>query len=78
MARGGDLLGVGGTRSKLSRGALRGRGPGGAPGANTDPGAAKRDLLRRLREERAAKDRAPRAGEEHPDPAPTSAPDDPR
>ncbi|UQA95815.1 DUF6243 family protein [Streptomyces halobius] len=43
----GGMLGVGGTRNKLSRGALRGgRNGGGRP----DPQAQRRELLRRLQE----------------------------
>ncbi|MFD5553157.1 DUF6243 family protein [Streptomyces sp. NPDC127068] len=57
MARNGNLLGVGGTRSNLSRKDLRG-GRGAVPGAGTDPAAQKRDLLRKLQEARAAKDNA--------------------
>ncbi|MFF8829204.1 DUF6243 family protein [Streptomyces sp. NPDC015131] len=55
MTRGGNgnLLGVGGTRRKLSRDALRGNG-GGAPGRGTDPAAQKRALLRKLKEGRTA------------------------
>jgi hypothetical protein len=59
MARNGNLLGVGGTRSNLSRKDLRG-GRGAVPGAGTDPAAQKRDLLRKLQEARAAKGNAPR------------------
>ncbi|MGK5641437.1 DUF6243 family protein [Streptomyces sp. URMC 126] len=52
MTRGnGRLLGVGGTHSNLSRKALRGTSSGG-PGRGTDPLAAKRELLRALREGR--------------------------
>ncbi|MER6089607.1 DUF6243 family protein [Streptomyces bluensis] len=55
MARGGagNMLGVGGTRSKLSRGALRGGGRAGAVGGGRSPQAQKRELLRRLQEGRA-------------------------
>ncbi|MFE7155072.1 DUF6243 family protein [Streptomyces sp. NPDC057636] len=54
MSRGGsgNMLGVGGTRSNLSRKALRGGGRGGRVGGGLDPQAQKRELLRRLREER--------------------------
>ncbi|KUL38769.1 hypothetical protein ADL22_17225 [Streptomyces sp. NRRL F-4489] len=48
----GGMLGVGGTRSKLSRGALRGGANGrgrGAPGAG-DPQEQRRELLRKMRE----------------------------
>ncbi|MEU5127039.1 hypothetical protein J7W19_09290 [Streptomyces mobaraensis NBRC 13819 = DSM 40847] len=52
MTRGnGRMLGVGGTRSNLSRKALRGNASGGA-GRGTDPLAQKRELLRALREGR--------------------------
>ncbi|WP_369207696.1 DUF6243 family protein [Streptomyces sp. PU-14G] len=52
--RGGKMLGVGGTRSHLSRKQLRGTGGHGdhGPGGNTDPLTQKRELLRRLRESR--------------------------
>ncbi|AYL35765.1 DUF6243 family protein [Streptomyces fungicidicus] len=56
MARGGagNMLGVGGTRQHLGRKALRGGGRGGRVGAaGLDAQAQKRELLRRLREERA-------------------------
>ncbi|GAA0363079.1 DUF6243 family protein [Streptomyces blastmyceticus] len=54
MSRGsaGSMLGVGGTRSNLSRGALRGDGRGGRTGGGTDAQAQKRELLRKLREGR--------------------------
>ncbi|MEU1038909.1 DUF6243 family protein [Streptomyces sp. NPDC005907] len=54
MARGGDgnMLGVGGTRRKLGRTALRGGGRGGRIGGGLDPQAQKRELLRKLREGR--------------------------
>lgn len=47
------MLGVGGTRSNLSRASLRGAG-GGGRGANggTDPNAQKRELLRALKAQR--------------------------
>ncbi|MFF4695890.1 DUF6243 family protein [Streptomyces chattanoogensis] len=52
----GGMLGVGGTRNKLSRGALRGGGQGGhASGGRPDPQAQRRELLRKLREERGAR-----------------------
>ncbi|MFH8572359.1 DUF6243 family protein [Streptomyces sp. NPDC017993] len=49
----GGMLGVGGTRNKLSRGALRG-GAGGGPhgGGRPDPQAQRRELLRKLQEAR--------------------------
>ncbi|MEU6733273.1 DUF6243 family protein [Streptomyces physcomitrii] len=51
MARKGNMLGVGGTRNKLSRGALRGNGRG--PGfSGQDPQTQKRELLRKLQEQR--------------------------
>ncbi|NGN63249.1 hypothetical protein G5C51_04925 [Streptomyces sp. A7024] len=49
--RAGNMLGVGGTRSKLSRKDLRGGGNG-RIGAGTDPMAQKRELLRKLQEGR--------------------------
>lgn len=54
MTRGnGHLLGIGGTRSNLSRAALRGGGKGGPAGSRgTDPLTQKRELLRALREGR--------------------------
>lgn len=54
MARGGagDMLGVGGTRRHLGRTALRGGGRGGRVGGGLDPQTQKRELLRRLQEER--------------------------
>ncbi|UGY91081.1 DUF6243 family protein [Streptomyces gobiensis] len=60
--RAGNMLGVGGTRSHLSRKAIhggssgsggRGGGRGGrGPGGGTDPMAQKRELLRKLQESR--------------------------
>lgn len=50
------MLGVGGTRSNLSRKTLRGGGRDGRVGGGLDPQAQKRELLRRLREERAARE----------------------
>jgi hypothetical protein len=54
MTRGGtgNMLGVGGTRQHLGRKALRGGGRGGRIGGGVDPRAQKRELLRKLREER--------------------------
>lgn len=46
------MLGVGGTRQKLGRSALRGGGSGGRIGGGLDPQTQKRELLRRLREGR--------------------------
>ena len=57
MTRGGagGMLGVGGTRSNLSRKALRGGGRGGrVGGGGVDPVAQKRELLRKLQEKRGA------------------------
>ncbi|MEW2114719.1 DUF6243 family protein [Streptomyces sp. NPDC005474] len=57
MARGGgNMLGVGGTRSNLGKGALRGGGRGKQVGGGTDPQAQKRELLRKLQEKRAEED----------------------
>ncbi|MFF2851558.1 DUF6243 family protein [Streptomyces sp. NPDC058001] len=55
MSKGGagNMLGVGGTRSKMSRKALRGGGRGGPVGVGLDPQAQKRELLRKLKEGRA-------------------------
>ncbi|MBX9393011.1 hypothetical protein K4749_05285 [Streptomyces sp. TRM72054] len=54
MTRGGagDMLGVGGTRQKLGRKALRGGGRGGRVGG-PDAQAQKRELLRKLQEKNA-------------------------
>lgn len=55
MARGGSrgMLGVGGTRSNLSRASLRGNGGGGrGASGGTDPNAQKRELLRALKAQR--------------------------
>lgn len=54
MSRGnaGGMLGVGGTRSNLSRTALRGGGRAGRAGGGADANAQKRELLRKLREGR--------------------------
>ncbi|MPY44356.1 hypothetical protein FNH04_31955 [Streptomyces phyllanthi] len=51
------MLGVGGTRRKLSHKALRGggRGVGSGGGGGQDAQAQKRELLRRLQEERAGR-----------------------
>ncbi|MFH8556709.1 DUF6243 family protein [Streptomyces celluloflavus] len=51
----GGMLGVGGTRSTLSRGALRGGAAGGEGGGRPDPQAQRRELLRRLQEKQAAR-----------------------
>ncbi|MFF3374616.1 DUF6243 family protein [Streptomyces sp. NPDC002680] len=54
MARGGgNMLGVGGTRSNLGKNALRGGGRGKQVGGGTDPQAQKRELVRKLQEKRA-------------------------
>ncbi|WP_210586989.1 DUF6243 family protein [Streptomyces sp. GESEQ-35] len=52
MSRGGNMLGVGGTRSNLGRAALRGGARGGRVGGSVDPQAQKRELLRKLQEQR--------------------------
>ncbi|MFF7276159.1 DUF6243 family protein [Streptomyces griseorubiginosus] len=54
MARGGagNMLGVGGTRSNINRGALRGGNRGTRIGGTQDAQAQKRELLRKLRERR--------------------------
>ncbi|MFD8572548.1 DUF6243 family protein [Streptomyces sp. NPDC057694] len=52
----GGMLGVGGTRSKLSRKALRGGGRSGQVGGGADPVAQKRELLRKLQEGRGGHD----------------------
>ncbi|MET8689605.1 DUF6243 family protein [Streptomyces sp. NPDC004732] len=54
MTRGGsgNMLGVGGTRSNLSRGALRGAGRSGRVGGALSPQQQKRELLRKLQEGR--------------------------
>jgi len=53
MSRGGNMLGVGGTRRNLGRKALRGGGRNGRIGGGLDPQAQKRELLRKLQEGRA-------------------------
>ncbi|MFE7898481.1 DUF6243 family protein [Streptomyces sp. NPDC057424] len=54
MTRGGagNMLGVGGSRKNLGRGALRGAGRGDRIGGGADPQAQKRELLRKLQEKR--------------------------
>ncbi|MFE2051413.1 DUF6243 family protein [Streptomyces sp. NPDC059459] len=54
MSRGGagNMLGVGGTRQKLGRNALRGGDRSGRIGGGLDPQAQKRELLRKLQERR--------------------------
>ncbi len=49
------MLGVGGTRQHLGRRALRGGGPAGRIGGGMDPQAQKRALLRKLQEQRHAR-----------------------
>lgn len=44
------MLGVGGTRQKLGRDALRGGDRNGRSGGGQDPQAQKRELLRKLQE----------------------------
>ncbi|ANB06114.1 DUF6243 family protein [Streptomyces sp. NPDC016675] len=44
------MLGVGGTRQKLGRNALRGGDRSGRIGGGLDPQAQKRELLRKLQE----------------------------
>ncbi|MFE5398139.1 DUF6243 family protein [Streptomyces sp. NPDC056568] len=46
------MLGVGGTRQKLGRNALRGGDRSGRIGGGLDPQAQKRELLRKLQERR--------------------------
>ncbi|BDM67728.1 hypothetical protein HEK616_12150 [Streptomyces nigrescens] len=54
MSKGnGDMLGVGGTRSKLSRGALRGGAGGGRGGTDRGRAQAQRQELLRKFQERA-------------------------
>ncbi|MER5209056.1 DUF6243 family protein [Streptomyces sp. NPDC002838] len=56
MARGGEnTLGVGGTRKNLGRRALRGGAQDGRFGGGVDRQAQKRELLRKLQEERTSK-----------------------
>ncbi|MDO0932649.1 DUF6243 family protein [Streptomyces sp. DG2A-72] len=52
MTRGGagNMLGVGGTRRKLGRDALRGGARGSRVTGSVDPQAQKRELLRKLQE----------------------------
>ncbi|MFF5962660.1 DUF6243 family protein [Streptomyces collinus] len=54
MTRGGagNMLGVGGSRRNLGRKALRGGGRDGRIGGGLDPQAQKRELLRKLQEQR--------------------------
>lgn len=65
MARsGGNMLGVGGTRSNLGKGALRGGARGKQVGGGTDPQAQKRELVRKLQEKRAEEESAQEGGVE--------------
>jgi hypothetical protein len=65
MARGGgNMLGVGGTRSNLGKGALRGGARGKQVGSGTDPQAQKRELVRKLQEKRAEEENAQDEGVE--------------
>ncbi|WP_330291520.1 DUF6243 family protein [Streptomyces sp. NBC_00576] len=65
MARsGGNMLGVGGTRSNLGKGALRGGARGKQVGGGTDPQAQKRELVRKLQEKRAEEESAQEEGVE--------------
>ncbi|WP_399884341.1 DUF6243 family protein [Streptomyces sp. BBFR51] len=59
MTRGGsgNMLGVGGTRQKLGRDALRGGDRAGRVGGGLSPQAQKRELLRTLQERRQEQDR---------------------
>ncbi|MFI6013935.1 DUF6243 family protein [Streptomyces sp. NPDC051243] len=52
MARNGagNMLGVGGTRRNLGRGALRGGGRDGRIGGGADPRTQKKELLRKFQE----------------------------
>ncbi|MFK0291027.1 DUF6243 family protein [Streptomyces sp. NPDC090442] len=52
MTKGHGMLGVGGTRSNLSRGTLRGGAGGRAQGASgaPDPQERRRELLRKMQE----------------------------
>lgn len=47
------MLGVGGTRSNMSRKSMRGGGNGGRAGGGLSPQAQKKELLRKLQEGRA-------------------------
>lgn len=58
----GGMLGVGGTRTKLSRGALRGTGNGGYGTARPDAQAQRKELLRRLQERNAPRAADPEDG----------------
>jgi len=48
------MLGLGGTRSNLSRKAMRGGRMGGARGGGVNPQEQKRELLRKLKEARSS------------------------
>ncbi|MER6132221.1 DUF6243 family protein [Streptomyces sp. NPDC001815] len=58
MSRGGagNMLGVGGSRSNLSRKALRGGGRGKQVGGGTEPQDRKKELLRRFQEKQASQE----------------------
>ncbi|NEY36967.1 hypothetical protein GTU99_33410 [Streptomyces sp. PRKS01-65] len=73
MTRGGagNMLGVGGTRRHLGREALRGGGRGGTAGGGPDRRAQKRELLRRLREDRERPGQREETGKEPRRPEPT-------
>ncbi len=59
MARGGgNMLGVGGTRSNLGKNALRGGVRGKQTGGGADPQAQKRELVRKLQAKRAEEEGA--------------------
>lgn len=58
------MLGVGGTRSNLGKGALRGGARGKQVGGGTDPQAQKRELVRKLQEKRAEEESAQEGGVE--------------
>ncbi|MEU6458439.1 DUF6243 family protein [Streptomyces sp. NPDC047065] len=64
MSRGGagNMLGVGGTRRKLGRDALRGGDRSGRAGGAPSPQEQKRELLRRLQERRQARQEGDGAG----------------
>lgn len=63
MSRGGgNMLGVGGTRSNLGKNALRGGGRGKQTGGGADPQAMKRELVRKLQEKRAEEEGAQEEG----------------
>jgi len=61
MTRGGNMLGVGGSRRNLGRDALRGGARGSRVGGAMDPQAQKRELLRKLQEKRGEEGKPDRA-----------------